>query len=193
MLSCGVNMKLLKRAAMALMLMVSTSAWATADKVVAVAQKASPDLMVKVGEYVNKVYEAALPIAKKAWEIGLLTLQVDAAGVFLFSFSMIGISLFIHFRLSRFIEECQAKADKYNGDVQEFIKNAGTRYYIDLKPKTWLEFQHVFDSAGVLLTRIVIWIPAVFGVWPMLNIWNWAKLFVPELWLAHAAIEKLMR
>lgn len=108
--------------------------------------------------YTKQFIEAITPIAKQAYEMGLVTLQIDALQTILISFVLLGAGLF---GLRR-------------------VRKGWAEKSTDLRT--------VYGLVGIVSSTAV-----VAGMLKLLNLWIWAKLFYPQLWLAHQAIEKLMR
>lgn len=128
-----------------------------------------------MNEYVNeamamfqKVIAAATPIAQKAWEISMLTLQIDAlSALVLLVVGAIGcvIGLRVVWLLHKRIVA--------NG------MNAG-----------WEPLAYLCVILPASIGMVVVLIQNAYA---MCNAWLWVKLFKPELWLAHMAIEKLIK
>lgn len=123
-----------------------------------------------MNEYMNTVLAlfkqfiaAATPVAKQAYDIGLLTLQVDAAG-------NVGLALL-------------------------FLMVGGPVLYLIIKYLRKHEDGYMKDGTYVLCIGgiIISIIFMIISVVNLLNVWLWVKLFRPELWLAHMAIEKLVK
>lgn len=111
---------------------------------------------------IQKFIEAATPVAIKAYEIGLMTLQVDAASQLIPALLVCPFMIWLTYRI-------------YKWDI--------------LEKKTAHEISGIFTCfGGASCVGLFIWQATV-----LLNIWLWVKLFKPELWLVHAAIEKVMK
>lgn len=122
------------------------------------------DLLDKVVTYTKQFYEAALPVAKKAYEIGLLTLQIDAiASLTYAALAMVGCGLLTYLWYRLF---------KYDVSLKSNAMNKGLA--------TGVGFLCWVFGGGFLFLK---WACDLFSVW------LWVKLFHPDLWLAHMAIE----
>lgn len=117
----------------------------------------------KAVEYTKQFIEAATPIAKRAYDIGLVTLRIDAAQSIVFAVAMLIAAIFIVRRVRSDWSKAEA-ADEY-------------------LPA---------DGVPHVLASIFAAIGGIYGVAAILNVWLWMKLVSPELWLAHRAIEKIV-
>lgn len=159
-----------------------------------------------MNEYVNqamammqKVIAAATPIAAKAWEISMLTLQIDALAtmvpfILLIVGSVVAVVLLRRYRaqeLLKYEQACKALEER-NALKLELAKANGMRYYDPERQPSHREYSS-FDGMGLVLTWMAALTPGIIGVAALCNVWLWVKLFQPELWLAHAAIEKLVK
>jgi hypothetical protein len=124
------------------------------------ALKEGVDLMVN---YTKQFVEALTPVAKQAYEIGLKTLQIDAASTLIYAFLSMLLIAFIAYWMVRLIKWAQ-KEDQFDT----------------------MMFGTTFGSVACLLIFI-------FSGSRLLSVWLWTKLFAPELWLAHQAVEKLLK
>lgn len=116
-----------------------------------------------MNEYMNaavvmfkQLVAAATPIAVKAYEIGLLTLQIDAVSVIFPCFLLLFLACYIMYKVVQ-----SAKADG-------------------------------IEDSGVFFGIVAVALGAA-ALCNLLNVWLWVKLFRPELWLAHVAIDKLVK
>ena len=116
-------------------------------------------ILQKVSEFTDKFITAAMPVAKKAYEIGLLTLQIDALSVLVPALIVLLASGYVWYK------------------VVKFLKNSNA----------WDSYPQIVIPMGM-----VGWIPPAWSAITLLNIWIWVKLFKPELWLAHQAIETVL-
>lgn len=112
--------------------------------------------------YTKQIVEALTPIAKQAYDVGLLTLRIDAAGELAIA------ALLLIIVVVGFI--CAYKRLKMAAASTEDIA---------------FSFMFLTIPAGLVL--------GIGGVWKLFYIWAWVKLFSPELWLAHQAVEKLLK
>lgn len=152
-----------------------------ADKAVEVADKAvtgvgkaaeaianvdySP-VMEKVGGFIGQMIDAATPVAKQAYEIGLMTLQVDAAATLIPAFICMVLICVLGYVVYRVV--------KWD---MKFSK---------LGDKGFPSFIAIVVYGTAFLTLFIGKASNLFSVW------IWVKLFKPELWLAHVAIEKIL-
>lgn len=129
--------------------------------------------------YTKQFIEAATSIAKQAYEIGLLTLRIDAAHSILLNVAgVIAVILIIRLIWTDW-NRAQAKAALPENARSIWTNSAGEHMI-------GMGFPHVIVS----IFACVIGFISTIG---LLNIWTWTKLFAPELWLAHQAVEKLLR
>ena len=141
-------------------------------------------ILTQAQAYLGKFIDAAVPVAKQAYEIGLLTIQIDALQTILGAV-LIAVASFV---LLRFLRNSKAKSfvqakavakDKFNYEkesvqIEYATKNWTT--YSELVLSNW-GLSHVPSLFGILLSTVML-----------CNIWLWVKLFKPELWLAKQAI-----
>lgn len=142
------------------------------------------DLISKAAEYTEKFVNAAVPVAKKAYEIGLLTIQIDAIQTIIGCLLAIIVSFFL-FRLVRNVKKeavvkFKAYAEKYKNDD------------LAMRNKDWTNFAPGWDGGCLFLVTFLSLIPGVTGIIRMCDIWLWVKLSHPDLWLAWQAIEKVL-
>lgn len=135
-------------------------------------------ILEKAAAYTQKFVDAAIPVAKQAYEIGLMTLQIDAAGDFVIAIVLCIISYTLFRLLFAHKARCQAAADLAN-------EKRGYVY------RSWDDFSG-FDNFGLGLCVMLSLIPAVVSLIVWLNIWLYVKLFKPELWLAKQAIDAVI-
>lgn len=126
-----------------------------------------------MNEYVNqamvmmqKVIAAATPIAVKAWEISLLTLQIDALA------TIVPLTV--------------------GAIVMAVVTHKTYTWMVSMMPKWDREYCHPMSFFGPAFVIGLASVVAVL-VFQLVNVWLWVKLFMPELWLAHMAIEKLVK
>jgi hypothetical protein len=124
-------------------------------------------LMQKAAEYTEKFVNAAVPVAKKAYEIGLLTIQIDAVQQLVLSLicalAILGIVLGFK-KIWKW--DIHGKHD-YN--------------YPEGLPSTISGLIGSITIGGLAIQAINLF-----------NVWLWVKLFHPDLWLAKQAIEKVL-
>lgn len=134
------------------------------------------DLIV---DYTRKFIDAVTPVAKQAYEIGLLTLRIDAAQLIAGSvIALIAVAICLRFLFADY-RRAKVKA--------ELPENAKDMWKMD--PSFHLMGGGVPHVLGAIISFFVI----LFSVANLLSLWLWAKLFAPELWLAHIAVEKLLK
>lgn len=140
-----------------------------------------------MNEYVNaamvmiqKLIAVATPVAKQAYEISLLTLQIDTIQDVLTLLTGVIIGAILLGTLRRYVNTSKAEAAAHN--------IANTSY----RQREWLYYTPL-DMPGYVCIWLLCAIPSIIGLLGMLNIWLWVKLFRPELWLVHMAIEKLVK
>ncbi|KAF3997521.1 hypothetical protein [Glaciimonas immobilis] len=127
--------------------------------------------------YTKQFIDAAAPIAKQGYEIGLMTIRIDALRVLIPSLVVL-VFVLLAFRKIR-IDYSAAKILANLPDQRSHMRHPSDHMAGDGIPYLIVGF-----------VSIVIAFPAVTAI---LNIWIWAKLFAPQLWLAHQAIEKLIK
>lgn len=127
-----------------------------------------------MNEYVNaamdmlsKFITAATPAVQKAYEVSLLVLQLDALGQII-GFMVGGIlaTYLVWMTGKRLAAATAAARGLYGEDGPAVGWGCG------------------FLAALAGLSVCII---------NLLNIWLWVKLFRPELWLVHMAIDKLVK
>jgi hypothetical protein len=122
--------------------------------------KENLDLVV---DYTKKFIDTVTPVAKQAYEIGLMTLQIDAAQ----SLILGAISVaFLVFFIRKMNGKYKSEDDLFDDPMAPFYVVGG----------------------GILGVASIV---GAFTT--ILNVWVWVKLIRPELWLAHQAIEKLLK
>jgi hypothetical protein len=153
-----------------------------------------------MNEYANaalammkQIIAAATPVAIKAWEISLLTLQIDAFSVLFLA--TVGVVLTIVLR--RWLEFTRKDAviratveQAKRMTENEVRRSKGERLWSDV---TWWDYTEIYDKPGWTISCLFALTPGILGAVFLLNIWLWVKLIRPELWLAHVAIEKLVK
>ncbi len=146
--------------------------------------KPSTDIVDKVVGLTQKFIEAAMPIAKQAYEVGLTTVRVDALSLLIPSFLGVLLSVWL-FR--KFRKELVADVERYKVEYAAFTKRNNSSYYDKPpeKPDT--------DSSIVFWFYVMTWIPALLAMFNLLNVWLWVKLLDPQLWLAHIAVERILK
>lgn len=133
----------------------------TVDKVIEKAESFNlTDAASKALEVTKNLIDAATPVAKQAYEIGLMTLQVDALA------SLVPALLVFIASVVLFVYLIKAVLADY------YLPFEGGPHFFGICVSV--------ISAGITL------------VW-LFDIWLWVKLFKPELWLVHQAIEKLVK
>jgi hypothetical protein len=115
--------------------------------------------------YTKQIVEALTPLAKQAYEIGLVTLQVDAAASLFYGF--LGC-------LPAFLT------------IGACIWVSKTRHVPDGE-----RIEAALCTAGA--GSVVSFLAILMVGYQFLSVWLWVKLFSPELWLAHQAVEKLLK
>jgi hypothetical protein len=125
--------------------------------------------MDMVLQYTKQFIDAAMPVAKQAYEIGLLTLRIDAIGIFVnATLSALCICLLIFFVYK-----------VYKWDMQVHKPDDMNKGMFTL-----------FGGAVSFILSLVLFFASAHNLF---NVWLWTKLFAPELWLAHQAIEKILK
>lgn len=129
--------------------------------------------------YTKQFIDAVTPIAKQAYEIGLLTLQIDAAQVLITAgifFAVTAISIYV---IVKHVKNAIAKTDtpenkakNYPATADEFLPGGGVVHAV------WL----MLSISGFIGSMV-----------NLLSVWTWIKLCNPSLWLAHQAVEKLLK
>lgn len=129
--------------------------------------------------YTKQIVEALTPLAKQAYEIGLLTLQIDAAQVLVVSILMVIFGGIVMWKIVQDIKRAIKLAE-----LPENKSRYSTCSFTD-----HLFAEGVFHFIG----GAIVSFGGVAGLIGMLKIWLWVKLFSPELWLAHQAVEKILK
>jgi hypothetical protein len=138
----------------------------------------NPSELDKAVTYTKQFIDAAMPVAKQAYEIGLITLRIDAAQAIVFCllltvFATLGIK---RVRADYTAAKARAALPENKSDVWK--RDASDHMPLD-------GFLHSIVSIICLVTGIC----AAFN---LLSVWLWVKLFAPELWLARQAIAKII-
>jgi hypothetical protein len=130
--------------------------------------------------YTKQIVEALTPLAKQAYEIGLLTLRVDAASILIPVLVVLVVSSIVAVLILRKIGAAV--------ELSRLPENSG---------KGWPNntFGHYLLADGVphVIGLIVSLSAATVMTVQVMSVWLWVKLFSPELWLAHQAVEKLLK
>jgi hypothetical protein len=139
----------------------------------------APSELDKAVEYTKQFIDAMTPVAKQAYEIGLFTLQIDAAQALVMAVVIIAVCVYSLRRVRGDWLAATAKALLPNNQLNYFKSGATDHLPMDGIP------------------HIVVTMAATIGVivctFNLVNVWNWTKLVAPQLWLAHQAIEKLIK
>lgn len=126
--------------------------------------------------YTKQFIDSVTPIAKQAYEIGLLTLRIDAANSILLCLAgLVGVVLVLRFLWADYAAakvKANLSGSRSMNSVEDHLICMG--------------IFHVLGGIGVCIIGIV-------AVVSLLNVWLWTKLIAPELWLAHQAVEKLIK
>lgn len=130
-------------------------------------------------QYTKQFIDAAMPVAQQAYEIGLLTLRIDAAQSIVWALLFLGVALFAGWKIKSDFGAARTKAN-----LPENRETVWKRDTTDHLPADG--FFHFI--AGVFAA-----IAGVVGAIGIVNVWVWVKLFAPQIWLAHQAIEKLVK
>jgi hypothetical protein len=120
--------------------------------------------------YTKQMVDALTPLAKQAYEIGLLTLQIDAVQSILFGLLFLVLAIVLGGIAYAGYKQA-SKGEKYKGE------------YLALEPGS---NRMIFGG----MVAIACSIPACYTLF---SVWLWVKLFSPELWLAHQAVEKILK
>ncbi|HJV52809.1 MAG TPA: hypothetical protein VJ652_15180 [Noviherbaspirillum sp.] len=158
----------------------------------------------KVVDYTKQFIEAATPIAKQAYEIGLLTVRIDAAASLIPSIILTIVCSIIAVRLLSNALKKKSESDSWCNEKardERDRKNAGAppqnsvyKQIHLIEPRDWKEFCPIvlspewhYVAGGICSGVVLLCIPFI------MDVWLWVKLFAPDLWLAHQAIEKLLK
>lgn len=140
-------------------------------------------ILDKAVEYTKQFINAATPVVKQAYEIGLVTLQIDAIQALVYCF----IGLFIAIGLLIFIIKAIKKASALALLANKDGGKRKNQYCAD-------DYSDYLAGDGVphVLSGLISLIIGLSGLINVLNVWLWVKLFQPDLWLAHMAIQKII-
>jgi hypothetical protein len=142
------------------------------------AQETKEVVELAVG-YTKQMVEALTPIAKQAYEIGLVTLQIDAAQVLCYSVLILGLSAATLWKIRAIWMQAQAKAALPNNKGDWYTRHPTDHMVGDGVPHFMIGGFAILASSMAIIKLV--------------SIWAWVKLFSPELWLAHQAVEKLLK
>lgn len=138
------------------------------------------EILSKTGEYLTKFVDAAIPVAKQAYEIGLLTIRVDAAQTLIPTILVLVISILVFRKCLKVYKDAKAVA------VEKKIMD----YWGD---PAWVKAGNIpMDGAAVCIPWVLSCLGIVISAGIMCNIWLWIQLFKPELWLAKQAINAVL-
>lgn len=120
-------------------------------------------------EYTKQFIDTVTPAAKQAYEVGLLTLQIDAVGQLvaaLIAWFVVAMVFYVVYRIYKWDFDPKNDVDPDQG-YTTFLAGCG----------------------GLLISGVSLlsWGTNLFSVWV------WVKLLRPELWLAHQALEKILK
>jgi hypothetical protein len=140
-----------------------------------VAEAGTKEVMDAAVGYAKEFVEALTPIAQKAYETGLLTLQIDAAQGIVSAIAALVIGAL---GLRKIIADYRdAKR------ASKLPENRGS----------WVTYYLPLDGMPHIFIGMACSFGLVIGACNLLSIWLWVKLFSPDLWLAHQAVEKLLK
>ena len=154
--------------------------------------------------YTKQIVEALTPIAKQAYEIGLVTIQVDAAAEIITAFLIFALTGFVSYKF--FKSERKADTEKQQwcftqAQAEERRRGEGkppqnpeySTIYLT-NPKDW-RWRCPMDGANEFKVGIAIAcaVVCIASLVILCKVWLWVKLFSPDLWLAHQAVEKLLK
>jgi hypothetical protein len=154
----------------------------------AVKQISTPDMMDKIVMMTKNFIEAATPVAKQAYEIGLLTLQIDALSVLLPMTILWCFGLYLVIKYGKTGTNIDTQIRTHQCKLRDDWKLSGNERYSIEKAIKILENEQKFYVLPLLGGGILV----LFTSFWVFSTWLWVKLFKPELWLAHMAVEKVM-
>jgi hypothetical protein len=128
---------------------------------------------------VTKMVEYLTPIAKQAYEVGLLVIRIDGLATLIPMIIMFLVSI-------GFLYKSWTAYTKYRDLAIKFNLENTDRYprdFTDFAPGAGIAtiFIGVFSIMGLILSLTVL-----------LQVWLWVKVFYPQLWLAHEAMLKVL-
>lgn len=146
---------------------------------------ATATILEQAAAYTEKFVQAAIPVAKKAYEIGLLTLQIDALQTIVPCVLVLILSSVIIWKCIRTYQNAMKLA------IEKKIKKT-TYTYID-NDYDWVKAGNIpLDGAIVCIPGFCALIGMIVSFVLMCDVWLWIKLFKPELWLAKQAITAVL-
>lgn len=128
----------------------------------------------QIVEYTKKFIEAATPIARQAYELGLLTLRIDAISTLVPTLVVLVAVFFVFRKIAADWRVASAKRDESSKsylNVTYFLPGSG--------------FPHIIGGFAAAVCGVISAIV-------LLDVWLYVKLFAPELWLAHMAVQKIV-
>lgn len=134
--------------------------------------------------YTKQMVDALTPIAKQAYEVGLMTLRIDAASVLIPSAIVFIIASIVWFLVIRNISYAHKYAKNANDGVEGYKKK-----YSSLDDGIDDHINPALVIPGTIFGTVTFLISG----FNLISVWTWVKLFSPELWLAHQAVEKLLK
>lgn len=139
------------------------------------------EILSKTGEYLTKFVDAAIPVAKQAYEIGLLTIRIDAAQTLIPPILVLIISILVFRKCLKVYKDAKAVAIE-----KRIMSRWGDSY-------DWAKAGHIsMEGGAVAIPWFFSCVGVVVSVIIMCNIWLWIQLFKPELWLAKQAINAVL-
>lgn len=129
-------------------------------------------------QYTKQFIEAAAPVAKQAYEIGLVTLRIDAAQTIVFALLALAVSALVIKKILGDYKEAKRVAALPENQRSMLTKGADDH----------LPAGGVFHFIGGVLAAL----SGGGAVIALANVWVWVELFAPQLWLAHMAVQKII-
>lgn len=141
-------------------------------------------ILTQAQEYLGKFIDAAVPVAKQAYEIGLLTIRIDALQTIMIGL-VIGV---VSILMLRWLHSVRIKAMSFAKQVnKERYPNSSETNQLDVAKREWTKYTF-FDEPGYFASHLPAFVGLAISAYMLCNIWLWVKLFKPELWLAKQAI-----
>lgn len=148
------------------------------------AAEATKEVVELTAWYTKQIVEALTPIAKQAYDVGLLTLRIDALATLIPSAIIFLLCAYILYRVVQHVKDASEYAENANAGHEGFKK----RYtYLDDSASDHINVYFIAPASAFGILGLVA------GFINIINLWLWTKLFSPELWLAHQAVEKLLK
>jgi len=136
-------------------------------------------VMNAVTAQVGKMVEVMTPIAKQAYETGLLVIRIDGLATLVPAVLTLLFSTYLIRKFYVSYKQYRDMATAHNAE----------------SPSRWeKDFTHYAPVSGmfIIFGGALSAIAAGISIITLLNVWLWVQVFIPQLWLAHEAMLTLL-